>query len=430
MSHAASIQSTFPSEGPSLKSPARPELDRFADFLVCAPILFMTLFGKFSVPPFSALGLGLGYPLTLLAFAIGLLTGRVSVDPKRGAYFAIMIGVLGLIQVAREEPFSMTSLLFMTVVSLLFTLTVPRVGKGPDDAMRFVSNFAAVVAACGIVQFGAQFVIGKSFAFPIENFVPRGFLTAGFNYLNPLYYGASILKSNGIFLLEPSFFSQMMAIGLIVELKQAKRLLRVGLFSLAIMVSYSGTGLLILLGTLPILLILERRFDLLLIMIGVAVLAIAIAVPLKLDLFLARLTEFGDPRSSASQRFIGWVYLANEMLGKDTGRALLGYGAGTFRVVAHQSTYAVAEMLHSKILVEYGLLGFLAYVGFLMYCIFTAPFPIAVRIGVALLQFMAGAFAEPVCGITMSLLILTPRYLRPSVVPLSLQSHASASGRK
>jgi hypothetical protein len=385
------------------------EHDRLADWLAYSPLVITTLFSKVSVPPLGGQGLGLGYPLMLVFFTIGVLTGRVVIDAKRAAYFAIMIGCFGMAHVLRMEPFSALSFFFMTVVSLLYALSVPRPGRGPEDAMRFVANYSAIIAVCGVVQFVAQFVIGKKLAFPIENFTPAAFLITGFHSLNPLSYGSSILKANGIFLLEPSFFSQLMAIGLIVEMAVAKRLLRIALFTLAIVLSYSGTGLLVVAVSLPILLMLDRRLDLLAIMIGVAVLALAFAVPLKLDVFLARLQEFNNPTSSGWLRFVGWFYLAMDTLSTDTWRTLFGYGAGTFHLIARHSMYAVAEMLHSKILVEYGLLGFLSYVGFLMYCIFTSPMPIAVRIAVAALQFMAGAFAEPVCGITLTLLLLTPR---------------------
>lgn len=401
--------SNLSSKADEVAAPARASTMRFATWLTYAPIVVTTVLSKISIPPYGARGLGVSYPILIVLFLAGALSGRVGISPRRGAYLGVLIGLIGLVHVLRQEDFSVTSLLFLIVVSTMLVLEIRRPGKRPADVMNFVANFVAVIAVLGVIQFSAQFVVGERYAFPIESFTPKGFLISGFHYLNTLYYGSSILKTNGIFLSEPSFYSQLVAIGLLAELSCSQRLPRIALLCLAILFSYSGTGFIVLAAGLPIVLISTRRFDLLAALVGMIVLAAAFAVPLKLDILLNRISEFGQHSSSAYQRFIGWYFLAQDSLSQDTMRALFGYGAGTFRNIAFQySSYGTAELLHSKIIEEYGLLGFIGYIGFLMYCIFSSPFPLGLRVAVAVLQFMNGAFAEPATGITLSLLLLTP----------------------
>ncbi|MGA2551157.1 MAG: hypothetical protein ABSF50_13480 [Burkholderiaceae bacterium] len=389
--------------------PTKVRPDRVADLIVYLPVVITTLFAKFTLPAFSALGLGFGLPLTLGVLALGILSGRVIVDLKRAAFFMFMVSWIGLVQVAREQDFSLSSLIFMIVTSFVYVLGVPRPGKGIDDAMRFFVNFVTVIALCGIVQFAMQFV-SKTAAFPIDNLVPQGFIIRGFNNLNPLYYGSTIFKSNGVFLKEPSFFSQIIAMAIVVELATLKRFSRLGILALAAILSYSGTGLLVLAVCFPVLLIRNHRLDVLGLIVGVILIASLFAVPLRLDLILSRIYEFNDPSSSAFQRFVSWIYLLRDTTFSSPGLALFGYGPGNFHDVEVVAPFNVSELFHSKVIIEFGLLGGLLYTGFLMYCIFTSEAPFVVRLAVVVLHFMNGAYADSVLGMALTLVLLTPRH--------------------
>jgi hypothetical protein len=383
--------------------------DRLALWLLCAPVVATSIFGKFAVPPFGKLGLGLGFPLAFMALLIALFTGRLAIDSRRAAYYALMAGVMLAVQVARQEPFSMMSVVFMMTVNLTYVLNIRGGSNNIDDAMRFFARLALFIAVCGIVQFFAQFLVGTRNAFPIENLVPKNFVISGFHYLNPLSFGSSTYKANGIFMQEPSFFSQLVAIGLIVEMTLYKRIVPILVMALAMMVSYSGTGLLILAVSVPVLLISKRRLDLLAIIFLALFFCVLFAAPLRLTALIDRIGEFGNLNSSASMRFVSWVFLLGDTLFNDTARLLFGYGPGSFRDVALLVPFPVAEMMHSKMLVEYGVLGFLAYLGFICYCIFTSPAPGPVKLAVLVMHFMAGAYAEPVVGVALTLVLLTPR---------------------
>ena len=393
--------------------PAPQATDRLAFWLLCAPVVATSICGKFAVPPFGKLGLGLGFPLTFTALLIALFTGRLAIDTRRAAYYALMAGVMLAVEVARQEQFSMLSVVFMMTINLTYVLNIRSAGNSTgntaNDAMRFFARLALLIAVCGIVQFFAQFLIGYRDAFPIENLAPKNFVISGFHYLNPLSYGSTTYKANGIFMQEPSFFSQLVAIGLIVEMTVFKRIVPILVMLLAMMVSYSGTGLLILAVCVPVLLISKRRLDLLAIIVVALFFLVLFAAPLRLTVLVDRISEFGNLNSSASMRFVSWVFLLGDTLFNDTARLLFGYGPGSFRDVALLVPFPVAEMMHSKMLIEYGVLGFLAYLGFIGYCIFTSPAPLPVRLAVFVMHFMAGAYAEPVVGVALTLVLLTPR---------------------
>ena len=380
--------------------------DRFQGWIIAAPLIITTFLAKFSTPTFSARGLGIGFPITLIVLTLGILAGRVRLSQSRAAFFAVMIGFFGIVHILRHEEFAATSMILLIVATALYTLEVPRLTSDGEASMKFFVDLSCLIAIFGIVQFIGQFVIGKKYAFPIENFTPAGFLITGYHYLNPLGYGSSILKSNGVFLLEPSFFSQLLALGIVVELSKGLRPLRLAILALGLVFSYSGTGLIVLLVALPAILIVQKRLDILAGLIALAVISLIFSSPLGLDPIIGRIGEFANPKTSGYQRFVGWIWLAQDSLGTDIWRGLFGFGAGQFRGITSQYNYQVAEMLHSKMIEEYGVVGFFSYIAFLGFCIFRAPLPFAVRLALFVLQFMNGAFSETTAGMTLSLALL------------------------
>ncbi len=372
--------------------------------IVFTPLVFATLLAKFALPGLNLASIGLLFPMVIIAVAVGLATGKLQPVPMRLALFLLMFSVLALIQVWRGEPFSLPSLAMMAVLGFSY---VPAARAGTvtqEDALRFFCNLSVLIALAGVVQFTLQFVVGKALAFPIETFVPDALRTSGYNAIAPLYYGATIYKATGFVMLEPSVFCQLCALGLTAELVYRNRGWRMAAYAAGIVVSYSGTGLLILAVTLPVLVVLYRRWDLLLRgLLLLAVLAMLVE-PLNLDITLNRASEFGSSGgSSAFIRFVGWIHLFADKLWTDPARALFGYGAGNFFSAA--GNYRAGEMAHAKILFEFGAVGGILYFIFLFYCFLSSKAPLALRIGVLVAYFMNGAYSPSVTGVATSLLL-------------------------
>ena len=378
---------------------------RWLDGLILlTPLLSATFLAKIAPPVLGgARGLAIAFPLIVLALAIGLLTRRLQLMPNRLALFLVMLSMLGMVQVVRNDGFSMMSVVLMSAVGLAFVPALREDGLNIDAALRAFCNVSALIALLGIAQFAFQFVAGPEWAFPIESFIPREFRVLNINDRVPLYYGAAIFKANGVVMMEPSVFSQLCALGLTAELIGRNRTTRLLVYAGALVVSYSGTGLLVLAVTLPLVVILHERWDLLLRgLIFVVVLAL-FADPLNLDVTLRRTGEFSSTSSSAAARFISWQTLFAEHLWNSPRAALFGHGAGTYADIA--ASYGASEMAHSKIIFEFGVLGGTLYFAFIVYCMLSSKAPWVLRIGMVVTYFMNGAYTPATLGIAMSLLL-------------------------
>ncbi|HEY2781533.1 MAG TPA: hypothetical protein VGI90_12190 [Steroidobacteraceae bacterium] len=381
----------------------KPTALRFA--LLTAPLIGATFISKFGFPPLAALGIGVSIFFLLGAIAAGSVLGGMSIEPRRLALFTAMLGILGVIQIFQPNSFSPSSLLLLAAVHLPYIFTVP----GGDDKQRIIKFFLGIVllfAWCGIAQYCLQFFISPRFLFPIENFTPTGFIVQQFNHQAAMGYGSHEYRANGVFLLEPSFFSQVLAVAIIAELCTLGRMRRLAVYGLALLVSYSGTGLIVLAVCLPLCLIAQRRWGLL--VCGLLVLAVIVPVQLHFhaNRLLSRIGEFDSDQSSAYMRFVGGFRLFDRFLWQDFWRTLFGYGAGSF--VSFSSRvhyYAAAEMALFKIVFEFGLVGAAAYFGFLFSCLYYSSAPRLLILAVAITYFLNGIYIPFAHGLALSLLL-------------------------
>jgi hypothetical protein len=388
--------------------------------LLAAPLVGATFISKFGFPPLAQMGIGVSIFFLLGACAAGALLGGMSIEPRRLALFTAMIGILGLIQIFQPNSFSPSSLLLLVAVHLPYIFTVP----GTDDRDRIVKFFLGIVtffALCGIGQYCLQFFVNPRFLFPIENFTPSSLIVQQFHNQANMGYGSHEYRANGVFLLEPSFFSQVLAVAIVAELCTFGRLSRIGLYGVALVVSYSGTGLIVLAVCLPLCLIAQRRWNLL--VLGILILAVVIGLQLFFhgNRLLSRIGEFDSEQSSAYMRFVGGFGMFDKFLWGDPWRALFGYGAGSFANYASGvHSYAAAEMALFKIVFEFGVVGSIAYFGFLFGCLGSSSAPRLLILAVGITYFLNGIYVPFAHGLAMSLLLWN------SVAKRSVWPHVAA----
>ena len=375
---------------------------RFA--LLATPLIGATFLSKFAFPPFGALGFGISVFLLLAALVVGSLGGCLSVEPRRLTVFVTMIGILGLFQILQPDSFSALSLLLLVAVHLPYVFMVPHSGDG-DRIIKFFLGIATFFAMCGIAQYSLRFVVNVRFLFPIENFVPDTFIVQHFNHQAAMEYGSHEYRANGVFLLEPSFFSQVLAVAIVAELCTLGRVSRLAVFGLALLVSYSGTGLLVLAICLPLCVLTQRRWGLLLAGLIALVLLIPLHEYLHADRLVSRVAEFSSIHSSGYSRFVGGFYLFDQFLWHHPWRTLFGYGAGSFTNYATRVHYGAGEMALFKILFEFGLVGAAAYFGFLFCCLFYSPAPRLLTLAVGITYFLNGIYTPVAHGLALSLLL-------------------------
>src|SRR5262249_12784094 len=116
-------------------------------------------------------------------------------------------------------------------------------------------QFLVMLLSClGIVQFAAQFVVDGSALMHFYGLVPDLLLspTLDMGTFGPRTFGSGLIKSNGLFLAEPSSLSQITALGILVEVLEFRRPKCLLVMALGFLVAYSGTGLVLLLVFLPL----------------------------------------------------------------------------------------------------------------------------------------------------------------------------------
>jgi hypothetical protein len=150
----------------------------------------------------------------------------------------------------------------------------------------------------------------------------------------------------------------------------------VACFGLALLLTYSGTGLMaLLLGTaFPL-----RRRAAMALSVGALVVTAAVLFGdvLNLSFTLGRVTEFGSEGSSAYARYVAPLRLIVDSFHREPARLLLGHGPGaisrlTLGYEFHDPTWA-------KLIFEYGILGFLAFVGLFVILLREGQAPLRIR---------------------------------------------------
>lgn len=386
-------------------------LRRLDRWIVRLPIIAATFVSKVGIPGLGTLALTLSIPLIYIALGIGSLTGRLVIAPLRFAFFVAMCATLWLTQVLSDRWFSPASLLMLTVMHFPYCFNLRSGAESAVRAWAFFRQVAVVIALFGIAQYGLQFVIGPDLAFPLETFMPTSMKVEGFNVKAWIEYGSSTMRSNGVFMLEPSFFSQLLAVAIALELMVAKpSLWRLALYTVATLVSYSGTGLMALAICLPVWLVAERKWSWLLSGLGVALafvmlmLSGAFADNPFVKVFADRSTEFASPDSSGFARFVGGYYMFQQYLAPDSWRALFGFGAGTFLPYSTSANYAAHGMALFKMVFEFGVIGALVYFGFLAYCFHASRAPLVLKIAI-FVPLMIQNYVPFAHGLAFSLLI-------------------------
>jgi hypothetical protein len=378
--------------------------DKLAALLLYSPLIATTFLSKIAISSLSS-AFTIAVPILIATPLAGLMLKRMRFDLVRLSLYLIVVALLWAMQVFSGEPFSMKSMLLMTTLFFTMTVYVPRPGYSVEAALVFFLNLATWLAVLGVAQFFLQFVIGSRFAFPIEHFLPKNILIQHYNYLNPLSYGVGTYKANGVFLLEPSQFSQLLAVAIVAELMTSNRLWRLALFAIGMVVSYSGTGLIVLAVCLPIVVVTKRRWDFLFGMCVLLAILVLFAEPLNLDLYVQRLSEFSSTRSSAFGRFVGGFYAFDDWLWPDWRRTFFGYGGGSYAETSRKFVWTASEMPLNKIVFEFGLVGAFALFGFFIYCMVKGAGPGVLRLALGLSFFLNPLYTPTSQGIALSVVL-------------------------
>ncbi|MGH7125752.1 MAG: hypothetical protein ACREFI_15360, partial [Stellaceae bacterium] len=317
---------------------------------IVAALLGAMLFAEFFLPRFAlhfgARELSIAVIVTLVSVAMLVLVGGVRPDPTRVALFCITMGCMLISAVLNGSGVtgrvSAPSFLLLASMYFAYVFVIPDPsGATFETTLRLFRRFSLIVAVAGICQFVAQIAIPGPTLFTFESFLPETILTQSFNFVIPVPGAWELNKSNGFFLLEPSHFSQLIGLAVIAEMAFFRPSWRLAILGLALLLSYSGTGLVVCAVFVPLLLVRRGHGRLVLFSLGGAFILYLFAHLVHLASLLERVGEFDSEQSSAFARFLSPFYLFSDVVFPHAQTTLFGLGPGSIEPYFTRMDYAV-----------------------------------------------------------------------------------------
>lgn len=346
-----------------------PEI-RFAQvvFIVC---LFLQ---RFAFPAGGDLKISVATPLISGYAGLGL-SSWLGLDRRRLAYFLALCSVAILAYCAQVSlpsaiapRSSLNSLAYWLLVTGFGVLSFRR-RVNENEFFRAIMPVFMIVAAAGLLQFLLQFVGISAFSF--SDYVPERFLNEElYAVVNHMEYGGDVIRSNGFFLIEASVFSQVMAVGIIIEYMRFRRPGVLALMAAGLFVSVSGTGWLVLGAFILIYGVTSGARGLrTAITLGLACvlsfIVASVAYPPIADMLVGRLGEFGMQGTSGNERFVTPILAMNFVFDWEPYAFWTGIGPGASE---HLINFSEKYVLNTpiKVLLEYGIFGLGFYMLFLL----------------------------------------------------------------
>jgi hypothetical protein len=322
--------------------------------------------------PFGNTTLALDLVLAVFILLHQFLSGKLFIQYDRLLWF---LGVELAITCSLLLNFNSTMLnsffLFMVTQSLA-TLSRPSTSDRYNSTLHAFQLLVLLLSYLAVAQFVVQFVVdGRKlilFYGIVPDFLLSTYYHGGLATINTIP-GSSLIRSNGVFLGEASIFSQVAALGILIEAVEFRRPLYLLVMALGLLLAYSGTGLMVLLLFLPIAGLRYGRAGLSALLVVMFALGLFATEIIDLNVFLFRSGEFQTTNSSGSQRFVTPLWLAAKHFDTGSLQALLvGNGPGTVKNF-YDLWWGGSPNTLLKTLYEYGIIGSFTYVWFFASCL-------------------------------------------------------------
>lgn len=348
----------------------------------------------------------LPFVVTVVAWAVHR---RVLVaDPLRRQLFLLaLLGCAAATTIAswRGLPWSPLSILYLAATYVPFMFCLRRSSAEQYHAgLSLFLKLMTVAAVIGIAQVGLQ-VLGVAYADPFA-VLPARLVMQGYHTSYPVVYGSSIFKANGIFFLEPSFYSQFLALALVIHFYLRRRGLGGYLLMGGIIASVSGTGIMLAVVGLVALGVTSQRRQLLRMAAAVTVVGGLVAISPLGSVFTSRIDESSSSTSSAQGRFIVPYASATSTLSADPVSLLTGRGPGAAERISEQKeadlgVTAVFPVM-PKLAVEYGVPALVIFLAFILASTLWKVRSVALALPVLLMYFvLSGSLLQPVTVYTV-----------------------------
>jgi hypothetical protein len=363
-------------------APARVGTPGLVKFGIIAGLSLLIFFARFqlNIGPYFA---NPGLIAQLLVLGMLLVNKKLRVDPTRAVLFVLGMLIMFTAWILSPANSSFLSALLLAACYFAF-IFVARMPDGNESLERFtMTTFVSLMmlaAIAGICQFLLQFVIHSAWLFDFTAYIPLLFRGGG--TYNTVISAGGFFKSNGFFFREPSTCSQYLALAMICEIAMHRRkmrrlsLIRMGTLGLALLMTYSGTGLVTLVIGLMFPLGVKTVVRMGALGLGAALIFQTLGSVMNLGFTAGRVDEFNKPGTSAYARFIAPMEFISDKVDTYSITFLVGHGPGSItRNVEHRAMYENADPTWAKLLFEYGVIGLVLFVALVFYSTFRSRAP-------------------------------------------------------
>ncbi|MEQ1941941.1 hypothetical protein ABMA32_05895 [Mesorhizobium sp. VNQ89] len=363
-------------------------------------LLGLTLFQKIGFPVAGS-AVAISIPLMWGGIAVLAMQGYAKVDLTRLFLFCFFLffAAIGLLSV---QAFSVKAIGLVLAIYIPMVFTVRAREETVRRGMRLFVNIAVLIVPILALQWALQFTVRPGLWFNIETMIPRAFLVPDYYYERFVKYGSLLTKPNGIFFLEVSIVSQMIALAIVIELACFQDMRRVTVLLFGLVATTAGTGILLLALCAPLLI--RYLHPKLLLMgifafIGLAILVAANGIPAIFD----RTSEFSSQSESGYYRFVAPFFVLGSIFDQTS---LLWRGEGP----GNAPKELIVMLPFTKLIYEYGLLASIFFYAFLLVSFFKGSYNFTVSFAVFIFYNLLGAgLAVPVYGVAAIVLVTALR---------------------
>jgi hypothetical protein len=296
--------------------------------------------------------------------------------------------------------FNSTMLTSYFLFLVLYSLVIFSRPSTPERYLSTLQTFQllVVVLSClAVVQFLAQFMVDGKRLIMFYGMLPDflfGPLHAGAMNTIHTIEGSRLLKSNGIFLAEPSNLSQVAALGILIEILEFRRPRYLFVMVLGFLTAYSGVGGMLLLLFLPLSAVRDGKAGLSVLFVVVCAIGVFATGLIDSSVFLSRTGEFENTHASGFARFVSPLWLTAMHFETASLQALLvGNGPGTAKALASVTRWWAANPSSwLKWLYEYGIIGSFLFVCLCGSCLRRSRCPGLVLAALIVIELFAAGF--------------------------------------
>lgn len=302
-----------------------------------------------------------------LAFLSMCFYVRPIIDPVRLGLFVLLVAAAMIGTAATANRYSSGSLALFIVLYIPFIVAFPVSESTWRRCLNFFVTIMIVIAGVEFLQHAIQLTAGRASLPNLYKIVPQGWMIPDYNYMQPIVWQSPYIKPQAFVFLEASMLSQYLALALCIEVALFQRVWRIVVLVAAVFGTFAGTGLLLLVFALPVLLGRMSMRNMILIALAILVVAAVAANAGWLDTVSHRFNEFGKSGRSANHRFVEPLDRIVALFGSPAS-FYSGIGAGQIEKTDNHQFWPIA-----KAMVEYGLLTGILFYAFLIRAMFARP---------------------------------------------------------